>query len=228
MKRSVKTSLLGVLLLALAGCGEVRNPLEKPKPFVATPVPTDFAIVVDETADTYYARQDIRQVVTAADLMSRTTYTTRRDYNNAVANQFTSDHPVSQEQLQSMWNEVSKYDLLQGGRVWYYWESFPDSYRRTERVMQIRANGKAVTYKQLNHWGYKLRDLALQVESVRFGGATAPVVSATAPANATSSTRLEAVASPTTQPVAPETPSLLTPVTTPAAETAASEPATQP
>ena len=77
-------------------------------PFVATPVPADFAIVVDENHDTFYARQHIQQVITAADAMSRTTYTYYRDLNDTIGNRFSQESPLSTAQLQAMWNEVSR------------------------------------------------------------------------------------------------------------------------
>jgi len=167
----VKSLLIASLALAglvgLASCGEVRNPFAKEEPFVATAVPPDFAIVVEETQDTYYSREDIRQVLSSTDMMSRTTYRTYRDFNNGIGDKFTLEYPVSATQLQNMWNEVQRYKLMEGASTWYYWQTNPDNYRRNERAMQIRANGQMIVYRQLNHWGYKLRDLALQVEAVR-------------------------------------------------------------
>lgn len=211
MKLAANVVALITLLAAcgsalLTGCGDMRNSMGKTVPFVATPVPADFAIVLDESSDTYYARQDIRQVITSTDLMSRTTYTTRQDYKDTISKQFTQDHPLNPGQLQAMWNEITKYKLMDNAHVWYYWESFPDSFRRTEQVMQIRANGKVVSYKQLNHWGYKLRDLALEVEAVRFpithgdgspGGTPVVAPPATAPA-------MPATVPATTEPAAPQ------------------------
>ena len=205
----------------LPGCGEVRSPWAKPVVFIATPVPVDFAIVLDESSDTYYARQDIRQVITSSDLMSRTTYTTRQDYKDTIAKQFTQEHPLNPGQLQEMWNQVTKYQLMENARTWYYWEGFADSYRRTEQVMQIRANGKVVSYKQLNHWGFKLRDLALEIEAVRFpithgdGSPGTPVVlpPTTAPAAPTAAPLVPAA----TEPAATETPSTTPAITMPAA-----------
>jgi hypothetical protein len=212
MKRAFTISILAIsAIFAAAGCGEVRDPLTKEKPYVATPVPADFAIQMDESADTYYARQDIQQRITTADLMSRTTYTTHRDYNDTIARQFTQDHPLNQGQLQAMWNEVVKYNLMSGGKAWYYWMTNADNYRRSERVMQIRADGKVVEFKLLNHWGYKLRDLALLVEAVRLpvadGSGTQvvtepPPATATAPAteSATTASAVEPTTAPTTIP----------------------------
>lgn len=182
--RATVVLMLGVLAAALAGCGEVRPPFQKERVFEPTAYPQDFAVVIDESKDTYYARQDVRQVVTAEDLMSRTTYTTRRDFNDTVANSYTNAYAVTPEQLQAMWNEVQREGLMEGGKAWYFWKSHSDNYRRNERVLQIRANGKTVEFTTLNHWGYKLRPLATRVEAARFpsaaGGdpvpAKAPVV----------------------------------------------------
>lgn len=192
-------AVLATLLVAglsLVGCTDSHNPFAKDKPFVSTPVPTDFAVVIDESSDTYYARQDIRQVVTTTDLMSRTTYTTRRDYNDTNANQFTQEFPLSRAQVQAMWDEVVRYNLLENASTWYYWETNPDNYRRSERVIQIRANGKKAVYKQLNHWGHKLRDLAFEIEAARFplnygAPATAPAAT-TGPATTMSGEEFDA------------------------------------
>ncbi len=167
VKSCLVAGLALIGLAALASCGEIRNPFAREEPFVATPVPKDFAIVIEETQDTYYAREDIRQVVSASDMMSRTTYRTYRDFNNGVAERYTLEYPVSATQLQNMWNEVQRYKLMEGATTWYYWQTNADNYRREEHAMQIRANGQVIVYRQLNHWGYKLRDLALQVEAVR-------------------------------------------------------------
>ena len=83
------------LLAACSSTGGLRNPLVAEKPFVATPIPADFAVVVDENHDTFYTREHIQQVITANDMMSRTTYTTFRDYNDTIANRFTQESPLS-------------------------------------------------------------------------------------------------------------------------------------
>jgi hypothetical protein len=175
-----------VLILALtllaAGCGEIPNPFAKAPIIVPTAVPADFAIVVDQATELYYARQTTHQVITASDMMSRTTYTYYRDYNNTIARQFTTEYPVNAAQLQAMWNKVQKFDLLAGASTWYYWSTDMDAYRVNERVMEIKANGKSQSYKQLNHFGYKLRDLALDVEAARLPLTQAGSQPATAPA----------------------------------------------
>jgi len=176
--RAKSMMLLAGLMLLATGCGEIRNPFSGPPAVVDTPVPGDFAVAVEEAMATQYARQTTRQVITASDMMSRTTYTYYRDFNNTISTQFTTEHPVNAAQLQAMWNEVQRYKLMQGASTWYYWEGHVDDYRRDERVMEIRVGGKSQTYKQLNHWGYKLRDLALDVQAVRLpitqGGGIVP------------------------------------------------------
>lgn len=231
MSMGMKYVLAGLLMVTgmgfVAGCGEVRAPWAKERVVVQTPVPADFAIVLEENQDTFYSRMHIRQVVTGSDLMSRTTWTTLRDANNAVASEFTTEHPLTEAQVQQMWNEVQRYKLMEGASTWYYWMTFPDSYRREEHTMQIKADGKVQSYKQLNHWGYKFQDLALQVEGVRFsvppkGGVIVPATrgaeNATEPATAagtqtgrvelpvvTTQAATEAATLPLTQPAMPAT-----------------------
>jgi len=159
--------ILVLAALALGACGELRNPFAKEKPFTPTPYPKDFAVVIDESPDTYYARQNIHQVVTAADLMSRTTYTTFSDYNNSVVSSFTQEQPVTESQMQAMWNEVTKNDLLEGATVWYFWKTNPDNYMRNERRIQVRAQGQLAEFKVLNHWGYRIRDLEFLIRAGR-------------------------------------------------------------
>src|ERR1035437_8912305 len=86
-----------VVAVGMSACtetGKMKVPFTKDAPFVATPVPADFAVVVDENHDTYYARQHIRQVIGVADATSRTQYTTFRDYNNTVSNDFSQETPL--------------------------------------------------------------------------------------------------------------------------------------
>jgi hypothetical protein len=222
MKLSAKAALGSWIVLAsLAGVGLIGcSQTSQKEVFAPTPPPADFAIVLDATNDTYYARQDVRQVITVSDLMSRTTYTTRRDYKNTTSTQFTTEHPLSREQVQAMWDQVAYHKLLNNGHAWYYWETNIDSYRRTEQVLQIRANGKVVSYKQLNHWDAKLRDLALEIDAARFQITepklpTAPVVTAAPAAPA-----VPANTEPGAPAAAPETQAATAPATT--------APATQP
>jgi hypothetical protein len=165
-----KVALLLPLLLSLAACsstGDLKVPFTKEKPFVPTAVPSDFAVVVDENHDTYYTRQHIRQQVTSQDAMSKTTYTTRRDYNNAVSNSFSQETPLSPVQLQNMWNDVARYNLMEGSSLWINWRSDADIYRRNSYTLQIRANGQTRTYTATNGFSGKIRPLILQVEAVR-------------------------------------------------------------
>ncbi|HVS73617.1 MAG TPA: hypothetical protein VHQ47_20510 [Phycisphaerae bacterium] len=161
---------LPLALLALSACnstGGLKNPFVKEKPFVATPVPADFAVIVDENHDTYYSRQHIRQSITAADAMSTTTYTTRRDFNDSISNNFSQETPLSAVQLQNMWNDVSRYNLMQGSSLWINWRSDADLYKRNSYTLQIRANGHTRTYTATNGFSGNLRPLMLQVEAVR-------------------------------------------------------------
>ena len=235
MSMGMKCILAGLLLvggLGLAGCGEVRAPWAKEREVIQTPVPADFAVVLEENQDTYYSRMHIRQVVTASDLMSRTTWTTLRDANNTVASEFTTEHSLTPAQVQAMWNEVQRYKLMEGASTWYYWMTFPDTYRREEHTMQIKADGKMQSYKQLNHWGYKFQDLALLVEGVRFdvpprGGVIIP---ATRPAETQSGTEPEKVEMPATTRAATEpagTESAIEPASAPATAPAATQSASQ-
>jgi len=168
-----KTMLVGMLCVlagAVGACtwdGTIRNPLKKETPFTPTAVPTDFAIIVNERHDTYYARTEIEQVVSSSDLMSRTTYTYFRDLNNTVANKFTQETPLNATQLQSMWNEVTKNNLMTGAHPWINFRSDADVYRFNTHVIRIRANGQVKTYRQTNGFSGDVRGLMLQVDAVR-------------------------------------------------------------
>ncbi len=202
MKRIVPLFLLP---LALMAC-QTKKTAEV---FTPTPYPQDFAIVLDESKDTYYSRQDIRQVITANDLLSSTTYMILSDYNDTIATSFTQEVPLNPTQIQNMWNEVQKNMLLEKNyKPWYSWRTRYDEYKRSERRIQIRANGKIVEFKALNYFPDKARELALQAQAVRLpltqkaaltatpstpasevkvtteGPATAPSVPATVPTTA--------------------------------------------
>lgn len=174
MKRRFGLASACVMASLLAGCG-----LGTPKaPFVPTAVPADFAIIVDENVDTYYARQHVQQVITASDAMSRTSYKSRRDFNNTLVSSFAQEHGLTPEQLQSMWNEVAKNQLLAGGKIWVNWLSEADLYRLQQNTVQIRANGQVRTYRTSNGYVPAMRDLMLLVEAVKLpiGQRGAPVV----------------------------------------------------
>ena len=169
-KVAVLTLPLLALSLTLAACarnGGLRNPFGKEAPFVASAVPADFAVVVDENHDTFYARQHIQQVIKTDSSMSATTYTTFRDLNNTVSSKFTQDSPLSAVQLQNMWNETASHGLLEGAHTWISWYSDADIYKKDVYTIQIRANGMTRTYRQTNGFGGVLRPLMLQVEAVR-------------------------------------------------------------
>jgi hypothetical protein len=216
LRRSSSLLVVALALSAAAGCA-LHDPFAKEKPFVATAVPADFAIVIDENHDTYYARQHIRQIVTAADAMSTTTYTTRRDYNNTISNEFSQETPLSPVQLQNMWNDVSRYNLLTGSRIWINWLSDSDLYRRNTYTVQLRANGETRSYRFTNGSPGALRPLLLQTDAVRLPitqDSKTPVVSATPTTEEAPSTQA------TTEP-------LLPPTTAPATEPAAVTPVTK-
>ncbi len=208
MFRRISTAVPFILLL-LSGCtssadwGGLQNPFVKQRSFAATPVPPDFAVIIDENHDTYVNRQHIQQVITAADSMSRTTYTTFRDYNNSISERFTQETPLTAAQIQAMWNDVSRDNLLQGATVWVNWISEADLYKRNVYTVQILANGRTRTYRQTNGFPGSVRPLMLQVNAVRLPmsrdthtpvvempvpPATQPPVPATAPASAPSET----------------------------------------
>jgi hypothetical protein len=155
------------LLAACATNGSVKNPFAKEKPFVPSAVPADFSIIVDENHDTFYARQHIHQTISAADAMSQTTYTTFRDYNNTVSDQYSQETPLSAVQLQNMWNDVSRDNLLQGSHPWINWLSDADLYKHNTYTVQIRANGRTRSYRANQSFAPALRPLMLQVNAVR-------------------------------------------------------------
>ena len=158
-------------------------------------------MVVDENHDTFYTREHIQQVITANDMMSRTTYTTFRDYNDTIANRFTQESPLSTSQLQAMWNDVAKYNLMEGSSLWINWASQADLYKRNSFTIQIRANGRTRTYRQTNGFSGSVRPLMLLVEGVRLPmtqNAGTPVV--------------------TTLPSAPPEPATTAPATAPASQ----------
>ena len=195
-----KTALLLSVTL-FAACSA-----SKDKPFVATPVPSDLEIIVDENHDTYYARQHIHQAVTAADAMSQTTYTTYRDYNNTVSDEYSQETPLSAVQLQNMWNDVQRDNLLSGSHSWMNWLSDSDLYKHNTYTVQIRANGQTRSYRTTQSFPPALRPLILQVNAVRL-----PI---------TQNSRTPVVG-------APESPAT-EPSTEPATTESASQPATQP
>jgi hypothetical protein len=149
--------------------------------------------------------------------MSTTTYTTRRDYNNTISNQFSQETPLSPVQLQNMWNDVSRNNLLTGSRIWINWLSDADLYRRNTYTVQLRANGEMRSYSFTNGSPGALRPLLLQTDAVRLPitqDSKTPVVSATTEE------------APTTEPATTEP--LLPPTTEPTTEPSAVVPATIP
>jgi len=182
-----RISLLLPLFL-LAACGAFKNPFADNKPFVPTAVPADFAIVVDENHDTFANRQHIQQVLTAADTMSRTTYTTYRDFNDSISDRFTQETALTPSQVQAMWNSVAERNLMEGSSLWINWLSDTDIHQRNSFIIQIRANGRTRTYRQTNGFSGPVRPLMLLVSAVRLPisrDANTPVVGTPAAAPAT-------------------------------------------
>lgn len=196
MKRIVPLMMLPLVLMACQSkkAAEV---------FTPTPYPEDFAVVIDESKDTYYARQDIRQVISANELLSSTTYMILRDYDDKVATSFTQETPLTALQVQNMWNEVEKNQLLEKDyKPWYSWRTRYDDFKRSERRIQIRAGGKVVEYKALNYFPNKVRELALQVQAVRLPLTQRAALTAAPTTPAT--TAKVTTEGPATAPVAPE------------------------
>ncbi len=152
---------------AVSGCGGVTtNPFASSKPMAATPYPHDFAIVIDTNSDTYFCRTHSHQVIRASILQSATTYTNYSDYNNTVSSRYRQVTPLTQNQIQAMWNAVCKAHLLHGAFTWTYWHSRIDRYQRDSMMLQIRAGGLEKSYYQLNHWDNNKLPLVLLCESV--------------------------------------------------------------
>jgi hypothetical protein len=166
---------LGLLTLTatLTGCGQ-GSPFHTKAPYQRTLPPADFTVVIDENHDTYYARTHIHQVIDTGDMMSRTTYTIRRDYNNAVSQEYTQEHPLTPQQIQGMWDQVQEQELLKGAFTWFNFRTDADMYKVNVRDLQIRGNGLSKSYKQTDHWSNSLQGLVLLVEAVRLpiGGGT--------------------------------------------------------
>jgi len=142
------TAILAMLMLTtFTGCSQDSGSLYAP-----TAVPSDFAVEIDQNNYTYFQRQHVRQVITASDMMSRTTYTNLSDYNGSAASQYTVNTPLNENQIQAMWNAVYENDLLQGAGEWTYWQTPVDLYQERVQVLQVRANGMQQVYVQINHW----------------------------------------------------------------------------
>jgi len=211
MVRRISTLLSCVLLAACSASGDLKNPFVKDKPFVATAVPPDFAIIVDEGHFTFTTRQHIQQVITAADSTSSTTYTNFQELNNAVRERYRTPTTLTPSQLQDLWNEVVRENLMEGSTIWINAKSDADWYKKNEYILQIHANGKTRTYRQANGFSGSTRDLMLMVQGIRLPNSInsqTPVVGAE-----------PAASQPTSQPTT-------APATAPAAT--ATAPATQP
>ncbi|HVT81240.1 MAG TPA: hypothetical protein VHM90_11340 [Phycisphaerae bacterium] len=209
MVRRISLFLSCVVLAACSANGDFKNPFVKDRPFAPSAVPADFAIVVDEGHFTYTIRQHVQQVITAADATSRTTYTNYQELNDAVRDRYTTATTLTPSQLQDLWNEVSRKNLMEGSTVWINAKSDADWYKKNEYTIQIHANGRTRTYRQANGFSGSTRDLMLMLQGVRLPssqGSQTPVVGAeptTAPASepATIPTSMPATSTaPATQP----------------------------
>ena len=178
----IKTFLMAAILAgALSGC-QGMNPFAAEKPFVASAVPDDFAIIVDQDFSTYYSRQHMQKVITSLDMTSRAKYWSFRDLNNSVSDSFELSSPLVAEQMQSMWNEVSKNELMTGSSPWMNFLSDADIYRLNRNTVQIRANGRVRVYAATNGYPTKMRGLISDVDAIRLRTAReAPVVGKEAP-----------------------------------------------
>ncbi len=211
--------LTAIVALSLAGCGGVmNNPFAAKKPLVVTPYPPDLTIVIDRNTDTYFSRQHVHQVISAKDMMSRTTYTSFADYHNHIASVDHVDTPLTHDQLQAMWNEITKHGLLHHAFTWHYWNSPVDNYQRNAMTLQIRANGVTQVYHQFNHWDNNKLGLVLLCESVDLpiGQNVKPEMPQPATKPASSSKRT-AKAIATTNPAKPSSKAVLTIPKAPAA-----------
>jgi hypothetical protein len=167
MLRKVAAVVSVLMLAACSPSGRLENPFAKKPPFVPTPVPADFAIVVDENHDTFYAHQHIQQVITAADAMSRTTYATYRDYSGTVSRRYSQETPLNPQQLQAMWNEIQKNELMLGSTPWINWRSDADMYKRNVYTVQILANGQTKSFRETNGFPAQVRPLMVHIQAVR-------------------------------------------------------------
>ncbi len=165
--------------ILLSACGDLRNPFVKEEPFLPSPVPADFALIIDENHLTYVNRNHIQQVITAADGKSRTTYTTYRDFGDRITEQFTQETTLTPGQIQAMWNSVASNSLMESEPLWINWLSDTDLHLRNSLVLQIHADGKSRTYQEVNGTPYSLQQLMLLVTQVRLPttqGSNTPVV----------------------------------------------------
>lgn len=205
---------------SLAGCGAVTsNPFAKRVPLVVTPYPADLSIVIDRNTDTYFSRQHVHQVISARDMMSRTTYTTFADYKNHIASVDHVDTPLTRDQLQAMWNEITRHKLLNNAFTWHYWNSPVDNYQRNAMTLQIRANGKTQVYHQYDHWDNNKLGLVLLCESVDLpiGQNVKPEMPAPATMPTTMTGKTSTKAKSTTKPAAGKTSDNKASATTPSA-----------
>ncbi len=147
--------------LLVAGCQKHEAP------FVPQAVPSDFSILLEERSDSYFVRQEIRQEITASDMMSHTNFTHFRESDNSVARKFPYDAPLNARQLQAMWDEVVKNNLMEGSKTLLYFHTASDNYKREYHYLTIRVGGQAKQYEIGANIQRTVRPLVLLAEAAR-------------------------------------------------------------
>ena len=172
---------LFLALCLLPACTGMQNPFVA-KPFEPTAVPADFTIVVDENHLSFVNRQHVQQTISAADRSSVITYASFRDPNGAVTEQYTQQSTLTPSQVQDMWNEVCRQNLLERAAFGVNWLSGADLYQENTNTIQIRANGRTGTYRRTNGFPAATRPLMLLVAGVRLPITQSDTLVVTAPA----------------------------------------------
>ncbi len=166
LRRVAAITLAALCLCTCTPSGKFRNPFVN-TPFVPTAVPVDFVIILDEQHNTYFTRQHIQQVITAADGLSRTTYTTLQEFNNKPAPPYSQTTQLTPNQIQAMWNAVSENELMEGSRLWMNWLSAADTYKENTYTLQIKADKKTNSFRQVNGFPVSVQPLVVLVDAVR-------------------------------------------------------------
>jgi hypothetical protein len=84
-----------------------------------------------------------------------------------VAETFSNETALTQPQLQAMWNQVAKNNLMKGSTLWVNGASTADLYKKNVYRVQIRADGRTRTYEEVNGFPGTVRPLMLLVTAVR-------------------------------------------------------------
>jgi hypothetical protein len=66
-----------------------------------------------------------------------------------------------------MWNTVARNELMDGSVLGVVFHSDADLYRENTYTLQIRANGRTISYRQTNGFPAPVRPLVLLVNAVR-------------------------------------------------------------